>query len=293
MDSYIKYGISLFAKAIIGIITFFIVDYITRNLLISCISIVVVNVLILLIYDYSNLKKVEVVKTKYSDEANKRILKTGLFAFGLNFLSIYLLNTSRYAIDDLLSNEMQTIYGIIIMPATFMGLLGQYIIQPSITKISKYIKDEEYNNLKKIITNLILIIAILGILVFIVAYFLEVPVLGLVYGIELSNYFNSMMIIIIGSIFYSIGIVTSSILISMRKTFSQVVVYAISSVIATILSYKLVKIVQIQGASITYLITMLLVAVIFIALVVKETQKYKKEWAKGEKHENINNNSNI
>lgn len=246
-------------------------------------SIVVVNVLILLVYDLLNLKKIEIIKTKYSSEANKRILKTGLFAFGLNFISIYLLNTPRYAIDDLLSNEMQTIYGIIIMPATFMGLLGQYIIQPSITKISKYIKDEEYDNLKKIIMSLILIVFVLGILVFIVAYFLEVPVLKLVYGIELSKYFTSMMIIIIGSIFYSIGIVTSAILISMRKTFSQVVVYAITSIIGTVLSYKLVASVQIEGASITYLLAMFIVAITFILLVIKETLKYNKEWKKENK----------
>jgi O-antigen/teichoic acid export membrane protein len=242
------------------------------------------------VYDIFNIKKIEITKTKYSNEANKRILKTGLFAFGLNFISIYLINTPRYAIDDLLSNEMQTIYGIIIMPATFMGLLGQYIIQPSITKISKYIKDEEYTNLKKVIININLIIILLGILVFVVAYLLEVPVLELVYGVELDNYFESMMIIIVGSVFYSVSIITSAILIAMRKTFSQVVIYFVTSIIATFLAYKFVENMQIKGASITYFITMVIVAFMFILLVIKEVLNYKKEWRN---NENINNNSNV
>ena len=29
------------------------------------------------------------------------------------------------------------------MPASLMGLLGQYIIQPALTKISEYIKNKE------------------------------------------------------------------------------------------------------------------------------------------------------
>lgn len=275
-----KVGISLFIKAIIGIITFFIVDYITKNMLLSCISVIIVNIVILIIYDFLNMKKVEVIKTKYNNESNLRILKTGIFAFALNFISIYLINAPRYAIDDLLPNDMQTIFGIIIMPATFMGLLGQYIIQPSVTKISKFIKDEEYENLRKMIINLILIVIGTGIAVLVIAYFLEVPVLQLVYGIELVNYFDSMMIIIIGSIFYSIGVVISAILISMRRTLSQVIVYGLTSIIATFLAYRLVNITKIQGASITYLVTMLVVAIVFIGLVFNCVLKYKKEWEK-------------
>lgn len=273
-----KVGISLFIKAILSVIAFFIIDYITKNLLLSCISVIIVNILILILYDFINMKKVEVIKTKYNNESNLRILKTGMFAFGLNFLAIYLINAPRYAIDDLLANDMQTIFGIIIMPATFMGLLGQYIIQPSVTKISKFIKDKEYENLRKMIINLILIVIISGIIVLAVAYFLEVPVLQLVYGIELTKYFSSMMIIIIGSIFYSIGVVTSAVLISMRRTLSQVIVYGLTSIGATFLAYKLVNINQINGASITYLITMCVVAIIFIALVINSILKYKKEW---------------
>lgn len=273
-----KVGISLFIKAILSIIVFFIIDYLTKNLLLSCISVIIVNIVILILYDFMNMKKVEVIKTKYNNESNLRILKTGMFAFGLNFLAIYLINAPRYAIDDLLANDMQTIFGIIIMPATFMGLLGQYIIQPSVTKISKFIKDKEYENLRKMIINLILIVIISGIIVLAVAYFLEVPVLQLVYGIELTKYFNSMMIIIIGSIFYSIGVVTSAVLISMRRTLSQVIVYGLTSIGATFLAYKLVNINQINGASITYLITMCVVAIIFITLVINSILKYKKEW---------------
>lgn len=225
-----------------------------------------------------NLKKVKITKTKFSIKANERIFKIGFFSFGLNFVGIYLFNISRYSIDDLLSNDMQTIYGIILMPASFMALLGQYIVQPSITKISNYIRDKKYFDLKNIILKLLIIIIALGIAVFAVAYIFEAPVLKLVYGVDISEHFVSMLIIIVASVFYSISIIISAILISMRKTLSQVISYIVVSVIGTFIAYKFVENFQIFGASITYLLTMILISAIFIILTIKQLLKYKKTW---------------
>ena len=191
-------------------------------------------------------------------------------------------NISRYAIDDLLSDDMQTIYGIILMPASFMALLGQYIVQPSITKISDFIKEEKFVELKNIIVKLIMIIIALGVAVFAVAYIFEAPVLQIVYDVDISDHFVSMLIIIAASVFYSISIIVSAILISMRNTLSQVISYVIVSIFGTIMAYKLVEHFQIQGASITYLITMVAIAIIFIMLTIKQLYKYKRLWKKEE-----------
>lgn len=273
-----KVGISMFAKAIIALILFAIIDLITKNLIISCISILLVNVSFILLYDYKNIKQVNLVKTKFSNDANFRLFKIGFFTFVLTFLGTYLINAPRYAIDDILTNDLQTIFGIIIMPATFMGLLGQYIIQPCLTKISEDIESKKYKSLKSIIRKLVIMIIILGILVTLVASFLEVPVLELVYGIELNNYFESMMIIIVGSILYSLSTILSAILIAMRKTSYQAVIYTVTSAIATIMSYKLVEKIQIKGASITYFITMLIVCTAFLIYTTINMKKYKREW---------------
>lgn len=290
MENYIKLGISMTAKSVISVLVFLIINIITKNLIISCLSIVITNIAIILVYDYKNIKQVKLIKTKFSNTANNRLFRIGFFTFILTFLGIYLINSPRYAIDDILSNDLQTIFGIIIMPATFMGLLGQYIIQPLLVQITECIKYEKYNELRNMIIKIIRIILVLGIAVFIVAYFLEVPVLQIVYGIELQQYFASMLIIIVGSILYSIEIIISTILISMRKTFMQVIIYGVTAIISTVLSYSLVKKIQLQGAAITYFVTMLIVVTLFIIYLIYNMKKYKREWKESE---NINNNSNI
>lgn len=286
-------GISLFAKAVLGIICFAMIDWLTKNLILAISSVILVNVLGIILYDRKNIKQVKITKSKFDWKANNQIFKAGFFTFILTFLSVYLVNASRYAIDDLSTNDLQTIFGIIIMPATFMGLMGQYIIQPALTKLSSYIKEKQYLPLKQMILKLLAVLLGIGIFVFAIAYFLEAPVLGFVYGMDLTPYFVSMMLIIFGSFFYASSMVLSMILIAMRTTFIQAVTYGMVSVLATMLAYQMVQEKQILGASITYTVSMIMITTIFLGLTIGKMKQYKKLWNKEKKNENINCNSNI
>lgn len=264
-----KVGKSLAAKAVLDVIVFLITDIVTKNVILSCISICIVDIAVMILYDFKNVREVDIKKTRYSNKKNNMLLKIGFATFVLTLLSQYIINAARYAIDDLGTNEWQTIFGIIIMPATFMGILCQYIIQPILTKIAKQIKEKQYNDLSKLISQIFLIIGILGFFVLIVAYFLGIPVLELIYGIELSEYFISFMIIIGGSIFFGLETVISTVLIAMRKTEGQAVIFLIVSIISTVIANRFVIINGILGASISYLITMILISVLlFIYMVI-------------------------
>lgn len=286
-------GISLFVKALLGIICFTVIDIVTKNLILAVCGLILVNIIGILFYDRKNVKQIEITKSKFNWKANCRIFKAGFFTFVLTFLSVYLINAPRYAIDDLSTNDLQVIFGIVIMPATFMGLMGQYIIQPALTKLSQYIKEKQYLPLRQMILKLLAILMGIGILVLVVAYFLEAPILGFVYGIDLQPYFLSMMLIIFGSFFYAASMILSMILIAMRKTFSQAVTYGILGVLATMLAYQMVEKWQILGASITYTISMIAATFIFIGLTIVKMRQYKKTWNKEKKDENINYHSNL
>lgn len=281
-----KVGISMTAKAILGVLIFLLIDVITKNLIFSCVSIIIVNILFLIFYDIKNSKKAGLEIKKYNNKGNMRLLKIGFLTFFLTFLGLYLINAPRYAIDDLSTNEIQTIFGIIIMPATFMGLLGQFIIQPALTKFSNFMKNKEYEKLKNITIKILSLISILGIIVLVVAYFLGIPVLELVYGINLSPYFISFIIIMIGAILYSIQVISSAILISMRKILAQVIIYSAISIISTFMSYYLVKGFDILGASISYCTTMFLVAILFIIYLIYAIRNYMRSNA-GKNEANI------
>lgn len=258
-----KTGISMTLKAVISVIIFLLIDLLTNNLMYSSLSIVFCNLLILFTYDRYMAKGLNVKKNGFNRKSNKTIFCSGFFTFILFFLSIYLINISRYTINNISTDELQTIFGIIIMPATFMGLMGQFIIQPFLVRIKELLISNDWQNLTRMVMRLFLSIIALSIIVLTCAYFFAVPVLELIYGVDLNLYKTALMVILSGAVFYSLDVIFSAILVAMRKTISQAVIYILTAIVGTVISYPLVTNFSIIGASITYLSTMLIVAICF------------------------------
>ncbi len=262
-DKLYKVGISLFLKGLFSIIAFFIVDLTTKNVILSILSIIIVNIIILIFYDLKNTKKLIKIK-KFDRNINYKLIKTGVFIFGVAFLTQYILNAPKYEIDRLLTDDLQAFYGIIAMPATIIILCSQMIVQPVLMKLKTIINN---NNTKELNLNLIkisLLIILIGIISIILAWIAGVPVLKLIYGVDISKYLLGLLLILLGSIFYSISFLISTVLIAYRKTFVQIVIFAISSLIAPFLSNYLIKNYNIIGASYAYLIIMFVLLMLYI-----------------------------
>ena len=132
-----KVGISQATKAILTLVTLIIVDYFTHNLILTIGSMILVMLVITFGYDLKNVKKLRFKIEKFNYENVKKILILGFATFAFSFLTQYVINAPRYAIDSLLSSDMQTIFGIIVMPATIIALLGQFVLQPFLVSLKE------------------------------------------------------------------------------------------------------------------------------------------------------------
>ncbi len=249
-------GKSLAYKAVIGFMGFFVIDIITRNLIISIIWINIVNIVGLLIEIY---KYKKVCNSKYSFEFTNSInlFKTTFPLFMFSFLNIYLNNSQKYILEYFMSEEFQTILGIIIMPATMLSLCGQYLIAPYLNILSHNYDSGKYKEFRKLFLNINIVFIGLNFLILLIAFFLGIPVLNFIYGINLNQYKLPFMIIIIGAIFYALSTTISNVLVIMDKNNEQLYVFIISSVVTTIASIFFIKNNEILGASISYIITMI------------------------------------
>lgn len=262
-------GISMFLKATTSLVCFLIIDVITKSITISCFSIFLCNLLVVLIYDRKNIKKVKFRLEKFNYKKVVYLLKNGFFSFGFAFLTLYLINAPKYAIDTLLSNNMQTIYGIISMPATILVLFGQFIIQPFLVKLKTSLVSDKSKFLQ-IIIKMIIIIVVFGFFCIIVCYFLGIPILELLYNIDLHLYKSSLIVIICGGIIYTITVVLSTALTTMRSTVSQFMTFLIVSVITLFLSHYFVLKMNIMGACIVYAISMIILLLLYIIIFIKK-----------------------
>lgn len=261
-----KVGISLFIKSIFGVMLFIIIDLITNNVILSLIGLLLVNIIIFIFYDYLNFKKMKYKTTDFSFASVIKILKSGFFIFYFTILIQYVINAPKFAIDNLLSNNIQAIYGIIVMPATLLLLCSQFFIHPFIIKINNYTIQRDYKSLRKIVLRISFYIILLGLLALLVAYFLGIPFLNIIYNIKLNDYLKELLIIITGATFFGVCYFISNVLIVLEKNFSQAIIYTFVAIFSKILSSFLVSKIGILGACLTYLVIMFTLFITYIIL---------------------------
>lgn len=232
-DLLYKSGQSLTLKGFIGIFLFLIVDLITRDLRWACFSVIVVNLVILVVYDYFMISK-KLINT--TDKINKEnvlsIIKSEFFVFVNSFAGVYILNAPKYAIDSFLTEDIQAIYGYIMMPATVMTLFTQFIVMPFLGKLKDMYEQKKLKEIEKVTFKIKLIVIAFGGFAVLAAFLLGPEFLGLIYGLDLTAYRMNLCVIIGSYIFYAISYINLVTLTTIRHTFIQFVIYVVSMLVA-------------------------------------------------------------
>lgn len=259
-----KAGQSLSLKGFVGIFAFLIVDLITRNLRWACFAVIIVNLLVLIVYDYILISRKLINKDSKVDRKNVlAILKSEFFVFVNSFAGIYILNAPKYAIDSFLTEDIQAIYGYIMMPATVMTLFTQFIVMPFLGKLKDMYENKQLKEIDKVTFKIKLVVIGFGGFAVLAAFLLGPEVLGLVYGLDLKAYRMNLCVIIASYIFYAISYINLVTLTTIRHTFVQFVIYIISMVIACIGANVLVKNFGINGATFSCTTTLALQFVMY------------------------------
>lgn len=259
-------GISLSLKAVFGFIAFFAVDAITNNLILSIIALIITNLIFFIFYDYKKYRQLYSNKIKISLTRLKPIFKVCLPIFIFSALAIYLSNCQKYVLPYFESNEIQAIFGILIMPATILSLIGSYLINPFINYFSHHHKQKNYirfiTSAKKLLTSMIGI----GIFFLIICYYIGIPILELIFQLDLSSYQWAFEIIILSSIFYAITMIISSLLTILNENRRQTYIYLLSALTATITAIILIPLFGIFGAIYSFLISSLTLVIPYFIL---------------------------
>lgn len=260
-----KVGKSLFLKALFGLTAFVLIDYFTLNLTLSVASLVIINIIFIIFYDFKNIRDIGFKLKKINFKRIYLIFKRGFCTFAFTFLTQYVINSSRYVIDAKLADNMQTIFGILIMPATVLVLLGQFVIHPFLISLKeKYHKGKK--EFFKITMELSLAIIVLGIFATIAAYLFGIPILSFLYNINLNDYLLELVLVIIGATFYEVSVIFSTSLITMRSTFSQLIIFVVVSILSYFSANYFVLKLEIFGAIISYMVMMFILMILYFVV---------------------------
>jgi O-antigen/teichoic acid export membrane protein len=272
-------GKSYFLKSVLGIAVFLIVDLLTKDLLISILAMLGVSIIVSIFMDFRISKKLIKSESKIDKKHVMEIFSKGFLVFIISFIPTIIVNVPKYVIDYYLVDKLQAIFGIIIMPATVISLFSQFIIHPMLTRVKKMYTEGNYDDLKKLLYKMMLLILGFGILCVIGAYVLGIPVLELIYGVDLKNYKIDLLIILFAATISTTAGIISPFLIAMRRNIEQVIIGILTIVAEIVLSIILIKNYSISGVVYAYLISTIINFImyfIFINILLKRNTRGEK-----------------
>lgn len=196
------------------------------------------------------------------------LLKVCFPLFAGSFLSFYIGNAPKYAIDAILTDELQACYGFIAMPVFVIGLLNNFIFNPMLFRMSvlwseKKIKEFVYRTVMQTgVVAIITIVCMLG------AWLLGIPVLSWMYNTDLTQYKTELLVLLLGGGFLGLSGLLNAVITIIRYQKSLMWGYVVIAVLAYIFSDRIVRYYEMMGAAVLYAVLMGGLCLIFIGLFV-------------------------
>ena len=268
-------GKSYTFKNLLGIIIFFLIDILTKNIYYPVLSMLFVNILIFYFYDYLKVSKVSKLRI-VSFKKSSAVLKASFGFFIYNFLILVISNIPRMTVYQFLSESELGYYGILVMIPSVMTLLGALIISPVLTDLSMYHNEKRYTDFDSLVRKLVIITLTISILCMIGAYFLGDPVLSLLYGISFDGYSITFLVFIVAGTFNVLTVILSNLLTIYRKTKFQVFLYLSVLIFGITISIIATIHLGMNGAVFSYFMIMFFQYMLFTAYYTYEKREIRR-----------------
>ncbi|MDE7179365.1 MAG: lipopolysaccharide biosynthesis protein [Lachnospiraceae bacterium] len=272
-------GAQMFCIRWLGILLVFpVVLLISKSLaftLFVCLGISIILFFCLLHYTFPHVCSEEdkVINWKFEKKDLRKIgelLKIAFPLFGSSFLSFYVNNAPKYAIDACLTDEIQACYGFVAMPVFVIRLLNDFVYQPTLVPLAVEWEQKQHEKFLKRIMRQFGVIFVISIVCLLGAYFVGIPVLSLLYHTDLSAYKDELMILLLAGGFLAISGYLSIVLTIMRCQKDLLWPYCLIAIIAVITLKVIVFQYGTIGAALCYMGLMVFLCVLYGGILLKK-----------------------
>lgn len=281
-------GKALTYRIVVAVLGFGVVLFTTRNLILSGTVLVVVYVVCFFVYDIRYHYGVEAFReTAQKDKAGLSwVVKMTIEGFPLfinAFLMMSIMNAPKMVLDvaieqGSLAQGLQTVFNIIFMPASFLNL-AYIVFRPLITKMAIVWNIGKAKEFLKILMKIMISLFGIGILLLIGSALLGIPILSIVYAVDLKDYKMELLIIIVGGCMYTFAAVLDNAMVVIRKQYILILAYVFTYIYIKFAAEMMTGRWGILGASLSYASAMavflIITAVMFAFHFYKASKKLK------------------
>lgn len=268
-------GKSLFYRTLFSTSAFVFILVYTKSILYSISIAILIALIALEIFCIIPSRKIIDFKLNLVTLNVKQLLIICFPLFCSCFIMSYLVNAPKYAIDSYLSEEYQTYYNIISLPAQVIYLLSNFILKPVLIKLANYWNEYMKEEFKKYVIMQSILISTLTLFVVIAGYMIGTPVLSFIYRVDITPYRRALTIILLAGGLNALSNLLYYVLTVMRLQTSVFKIYIVALVLSQIVSSLFVREGGIVGAAIGYLVVMLVLDIMMSGVVIFRYMYYK------------------
>ena len=251
-------GISLTMKAMLGFAAFMAVDIVTKNVIYGTLAILLINMLIIFLYDILWVRRVETISIskklckEYITQAVV-IMKRTSAVFVVVFLTMFSLNIPRYFLDKSHPDQIGY-FGIMAMPITLLGLFISFIIQPNVVNLSELLAKGRLKEFARIVGKINQITFGMGVLSVVLSYLIGVWILNVIFGININSFRLDLTIMVIGAAANAFVSIYVNLLIIMRRFKEQFYTLLLTDILAVVMSMCLIEQLAMLGSVLVFMI---------------------------------------
>lgn len=182
-------------RTILYIVSFCAAYECTQDLLITSTVALIITLILCILFNYS-VKDLFERDKHYSRNSIQTILKK-CFPLALSTtLMAYIANAPKYAVDGVVNIQEQASFSVIFMPVFVITLLGNYIFNPMIGRLTVMWEEKDTSRFFNTILKIAGIICAITLLVIVGGVTIGIILLELLYKVELSSYLPHLGILI-------------------------------------------------------------------------------------------------
>lgn len=249
----------------------------TQNLTVAVIAMIVYSLLMIFVVNEKALRVFEKGKLTFRKKEVGTVLIECLPLFLSSFLNTYVYSASRMSVDKVLDARYQLYYAAIFMPVMIINLFSTFVFKPLLSIMAEDYEQKRKRQFFLMIVKVCAIIVAVTVVCEIGAYLLGIPVLSILYGINLGAYKIDLLILLLAGGVNALAFFMYYILTIMRKQNYALIGYGMEAVTAFVISDWLVRKYAIRGASVSYLIAVTVLLTIFVLFMIYNIWRGKKE----------------
>ena len=224
----------------------------TGNLLVSTVVSLVVSLVVMVGVYLPPSRGLFPLRPTWDPRRVGQVLLACLPLFLASFISMYLSNAPRFAIDRYLDPTQQGYFAILFMPAVTINLMSLVIFRPLLTPMAAlWARGARPEFTRLVRRGLASALAAFGV-VALITYVAGPPLLALVFGKDVSAFSVELMVLVAGGAMNAASVVLYYALATMRLQRTIFLGYALAALVMTALCLTLVPAHALLGAALAY-----------------------------------------